>query len=164
LRRDKGGAIFLDTTYILPFFSVDLDIPGIEELGKTLIEYDEVHFSEVSVLEAKAKLLRLAIKEPRIEAALQSFGENLEVLRGDEKVIFHEYRGSDDRFFNIIGSLGVKLNFFDRVILAQAVTVGRLLTEDGMIHTLKEDPVFRATKDLKRLQIMRLKDVLYEIG
>ncbi|MDP2900943.1 MAG: hypothetical protein Q8O47_08240 [Candidatus Bathyarchaeota archaeon] len=160
MRRDRGGAIFLDTTYILPFFGVELAIPEIGELGRVLGGYDEIHFSEASVLEAKAKLLRLAVKEPGFDAAFRGFGENLDILRGDKKVIFHEYRGSDDRYFNLIGSLGLKLDFLDRVIVAQAVPIGRLMTEDGRIHALRKDSAFLASEDLKNLQIFRLGDAL----
>lgn len=163
MRRDRE-AIFLDTTYILPFFGVKLDIQGAEELEKTLSGYDELHISETSLLESKAKLLRLAIKDPSFEATVQGFGKNLDFLRGDERVIFHRYTGLDDRRFNIINTLSPRLNFFDEMILAESISVGCLLTEDEMILSLSRNPEFHARQEFDGFRVLRLRDLVKGIG
>ena len=160
MRRGKETAIFLDTTYVLPYFGVKLDFVGGEELDNALSVYDEIHISEASILEAKAKLLRLAIKDQSFQETILGFGEKLDVLAGDQRVIFHGYRGSDDHYFNLISALRPRLNFFDQVILSQSISIGNLLTEDGIILSLCKNHEFRVSKEFHGFNILRLKDVL----
>jgi hypothetical protein len=162
LKRDRG--LFLDTTFILPFFGVNIDTPHAESLEKTLEAYDELHISEASLLEAKSKLQRVIIKDPDFEAAFFEFGEKLELLRGDERIKFHAYTATDDRFFNIIRGVSPRLDFFDHVILAQSISVGSLLTEDQMLLGLRKKPEFLSCRELGDFKIRRLGELLKEIG
>jgi hypothetical protein len=163
LRRGRE-TIFLDTTYLLAFFGLNLVIRGASELDRVLALYDELHLSEVSVIEAKAKLLRLAIKDQGYEATVEGFGEKLDLLRENERVIFHEYRGVDDRRFNIVRRLKPKLDLFDQMILAQSVSVGSLLTEDEALLALRKSPEFHSCQEFRDLEIRRLGELLKEIG
>lgn len=124
--------LYLDTTYIMPFLYLDIDVKGFSRtLYKEVIKsVDNVHVSEISIIEAKAKSLK--IKSPKVN---EKFNEGLSVLSMDEKVIIHGYRPTDDKKFNEFRSLG--LGFFDRVILAQSFAAGNLLTEDSRLLKLE---------------------------
>jgi hypothetical protein len=162
LKRDRG--LFLDTTFILPFFGVNIDTPHAESLEKALVVFDELHVSEASLLEAKSKLQRVIIKDPSFEAAFFEFGEKLELLRGDERIKFHGYTASDDRFFNIIRGVSPRLDFFDHVILAQSISVGTLLTEDRVLLDLRKKPEFVSCREFGGFTIRRLGELLKEIA
>lgn len=124
--------LYLDTTYVMPFLYLDIDVKGFSRtLYKEVIKsVDNVHISEISIIEAKAKTLK--IKSPEIN---EKFNEGLSVLSTDEKVIIHGYRPTDDKKFNEFRPLG--LGFFDRVILAQSFAAGNLLTEDSRLLNIE---------------------------
>lgn len=126
--------LYLDTTYVMPFLYLDIDVKGFSRtLYKGVIKsVDNVHISEISIIEAKAKSLKISENLPKVN---EKFNEGLSVLSTDEKVIIHGYRPSDDKKFNEFTSLG--LGFFDRVILAQSFTAGNLLTEDSKLLNLE---------------------------
>ena len=53
----KLRELYLDTTYVMPFFYFDRDVKGFsrtvyKEVIKSL---ERIHFSEISIIEAKAK-------------------------------------------------------------------------------------------------------------
>ena len=119
----------------MPFFYLDIDVKGFsrsvyKEVIKSL---ERIHFSEISIIEAKAKSLKIDRKR---SGANEKFNEGLSVISTDEKVVIHGYRAMDDRKFNEFLPLG--LGFFDAVILAQSCTVGNLLTEDSRLLHLKD--------------------------
>jgi len=151
LKLDKDSEVFLDTTFLLPFFQVNIAIEGftLKKFKKFLMQLSKVHFSELSIYEAKAKIYRLSRKDSTYMKALENFGTNLSILRADEKIIFHPYTERDDEYFNIISSKNLKLNSFDMIILAQALNGDILLTEDKEILKIRrqkeivEDPVLR---------------------
>jgi len=127
--------LYLDTTYVMPFFYLDVDVKGFsraryKEVIKSL---DRVHVSEISLIEAKAKSLKIGVDRSEIN---ERFNEGLSVLAADEKVVIHGYRAVDDKRFNEFHTFG--LGFFDTVILAQSCTVGILLTEDSRFLRLKD--------------------------
>ena len=93
---------------------------------------DLVHVSEISIIEAKAKSLKLGGDRAKIA---DKFNEGLTVLAADDKVVIHGYRAEDDKKFSEFLTLG--LGFFDTAILAQSCTVGVLLTEDSRLLQLK---------------------------
>jgi len=126
--------LYLDTTYIMPFLYLDIDVKGFSRtLYKEVIKsVDNVHVSEISIIEAKAKSLKISENLPKVN---EKFNEGLSVLSMDEKVIMHGYRLTDDKKFNEFRSLG--LGFFDRVILAQSFAAGNLLTEDSRLLKLE---------------------------
>jgi small basic protein len=126
--------VYLDTTYLMPFFYLDIAVKGFsraryKEVIKSL---DLVHISEFSIIEAKAKSLKLGGEQAKIA---DKFNEGLAVLAADEKVVIHGYRTEDDKKFSEFLTYG--LGFFDTVILAQSCTVGVLLTEDSRLLQLK---------------------------
>jgi hypothetical protein len=131
----KFRELYLDTTYVMPFFFLDVDVRGFSRTRyKEVIQsLERIHVSEISIIEAKAKSLRM--RGNRREMT-EKFSEGLSVLAGDEKVVIQGYRAVDDKKFNEFFTLG--LGFLDTVILAQSYTVGVLLTEDSRILQLKD--------------------------
>lgn len=131
----KFRELYLDTTYIMPFFYLDIDVKGFSRtVYKEVIKsVERIHVSEISIIEAKAKSLKIGGNQTEIN---EKFNEGLSVLSADEKVVIHGYRAMDDKNFNEFQALG--LGFFDAVILAQSCTVGILLTEDSRLLQLKD--------------------------
>ena len=123
--------VFIDTTFLMPFFHLDVDVDGFsrEIFREKLSHFKLIHASEISIIEIKAKIVRM--KSTRIK---KIFRENLSILRDDDRFVFHGYTADDDVRFEEIEQLD--LNFIDRLIVSQAFNVGLLLTEDGKI--LKE--------------------------
>ncbi len=130
----KFKELYLDTTYVMPFLFLEIDVKGFSrETYKEIIKsIDSIHISEISLIEAKAKSLKLNLPQKKVN---EKFNEGLSVLLSDEKVIIHRYNALDDLKFNEFDTL--KLDFFDRIILAQSASVGHLLTEDGKLLNLK---------------------------
>lgn len=131
----KFKEIYLDTTYVMPFLFLDIDVKGFsrDTYKKIIKSVDNIHISEVSLIEAKAKSLRLNLSHKK---ANEKFNEGLSVLLSDEKVIIHRYNALDDMKFNEFEKF--QLDFFDRIILAQSSSVGFLLTEDSKLLNLKD--------------------------
>jgi len=119
----------------MPFFYLDIDVKGFSRsVYKEVIQSLEIlHVSEISIIEAKAKSLKISRKRSMIN---EKFNEGLSVLSTDEKVVIHGYRSIDDKKFNEFQPLG--LDFFATMILAQSRTVGILLTEDSKLLDLKD--------------------------
>ena len=147
LTESKPGKtkIFLDTTYLLPYFGLDLAVEGFTPTR--FIEYltpiDEIHFSEISIIEAKAKINRLNQRNRAYHASHVDFGASLGILREDDKIHFHSYEPEDDIRFNFLAETGAQLDAFDMVIVAQASRVGRLLTEDGEILSIRNTGILK---------------------
>jgi hypothetical protein len=151
----KFHELYLDTTYVMPFFYLDIDVKGFSRtVYKEVIKLVErIHVSEISIIEAKAKSLKIGGNPTAIN---EKFNEGLSVLSADEKVEIHGYRAMDDKNFNEFQSLG--LGFFDAVILAQSCTVGILLTEDSRLLRLKDVGVKAINWDTI-LREMRIRDI-----
>jgi len=162
----KFREVYLDTTYLMPFFYLDIDVKGFSRsVYKEVIKsFARIHVSEISIIEAKAKSLKIGRKLTKVNkepcgkpqginvhipttaaATLwqatgypqdEKFNEGLSVLSADEKVVIHGYKSEDDKKFNEFLPLG--LGFFDAVILAQSSTVGNLLTEDSRLLRLED--------------------------
>jgi len=130
----KFKELYLDTTYVMPFLFLDIDVKEFSrDIYKEVIKsIDRIHISEISLIEAKAKSLKLNLSQNKVN---EKFNEGLSVLLSDEKVILHKYNALDDLKFNEFEKL--QLDFFDRIILAQSSSVGFLLTEDGKLINLK---------------------------
>jgi predicted deacetylase len=98
----------------MPFFYLDIDVKGFSRsVYKEVIQSLEIlHVSEISIIEAKAKSLKISRKRSMIN---EKFNEGLSVLSTDEKVVIHGYRSIDDKKFNEFQPLG--LDFFDTMIL-----------------------------------------------
>jgi len=166
LRRwkpDKISEAFLDTTFILPFFQLDIAVEAfnLKEFKEFLVRLSEVHVSELSIFEAKAKIFRLSKKDPAYVPVLENFGKNLTVLREDEKFVFHSYTEADDIHFNLISSKNHNLDSFDITILAQSLNVGTLITEDKEILSLREKEAFKKDPNLGKLLIKRWKEYTF---
>ncbi len=131
----KFRELYLDTTYVMPFFYLDIDVKGFSRSAykEVIKSLERIHVSEISIIEAKAKSLKTGRKRSGVN---EKFNEGLSVLSTDEKVVIHGYRPMDDKKFNEFLPLG--LGFFDTVILAQSCIVGILLTEDSKLLHLKD--------------------------
>jgi len=160
-RAQSDRELFLDTTYILPFFQVPIAVEGFELTDfKVLIgSLSKVHVAELSIYEAKAKLMRLSKAGSGYDQALRAFGRNLNVLRLDEKFVFHNYTEEDDGYFNQLPPSTERLDAFDLLIMSQAFTVGELLTEDGEILTFRGSDRFTKSPLSKSIRIRCWKEI-----
>lgn len=158
MKEDEGQGereLFLDTTYLLPFFQVPITVKGFHLSDfKTLIAgLSKVHLSELSIYEAKAKLFRLSRSRRVYEQVLRSFGRNLNVLRSDEKFTFHNYSNETDQRFNSLLHNVKHLDAFDLLILSEAFRVGEFLTEDEDILSFRDSDQFVRSDVSKSINI-----------
>lgn len=121
--------VHLDTTYVMPFFYLDIDVEGFSrELYREIImSIQRIPISEISIIEAKAKSLKIG-REKKLSEINDKFNDGLAVLKSDSNVNIHSYAVEDDKEFNEILPLG--LDFFDSIILSQSYKTGSLLTEN----------------------------------
>jgi len=161
LKPGSIPAVFLDTTFLLPFFQLEIAVKDftIEDFKEFLTKASEIHVSELSIFEAKAKLFRLSRKNAAYMEALENFGNNLTVLRNDERFVFHPYTGQNDAHFNLISAKEWKLDSFDIIILAQALEVELLITEDEEILNLRDQETFVQDPQLGKLAIRRWREL-----
>lgn len=164
MERGRAGSLhelFLDTTYILPFFQVPIRVEGFELSDfKTLTaNLSKVHVSELSIYEAKAKLTRLSKARRGYEQALQMFGRNLNVLRLDERFVFHSYTSEADECFNQLLASARRLDAFDILILSEAYVIGELLTEDEDLLTFRDSDQFTKSPLSKSIRIRCWKEI-----
>lgn len=147
--------IFLDTTFLLPFFQIQVKVKAFTPLTfeEWLRTIDQVHVSELSIYEAKAKIYGLSKADPAYRPALRAFGENLEILRADKRFLFHTYSKDADDYFNSLMGIRVVIDAFDAIILSQAARVGFLLTEDRDILKLRDAEGFRSHPLLSKVKI-----------
>ncbi|MEM3381947.1 MAG: hypothetical protein QXQ11_07320 [Candidatus Bathyarchaeia archaeon] len=73
----------------------------------------------------------------------------------DEKIIFHTYTAQDGEYFNLISAKRLDLDTFDMIIMAQAMNIGLLITEDREILNVRERPEFTDDPTLRRLKVRR---------
>ena len=158
---DRISAAFLDTTFLLPFFQLDITVEAftIEKFRDFLTQLSEIHISELSIFEAKAKIFRLSKKNASYTPILKDYGSNLAVLREDEKIVFHTYTKADDAYFNLISAKNTNLDSFNIIIVAQALDVGLLITEEKEILGLGEQETFTKDPLLGKLAIKRWKEL-----
>ncbi|RJS77578.1 hypothetical protein CW713_10150 [Methanophagales archaeon] len=80
--------LYLDTTYVMPFFYLDIDVKGFSRTvyKEVITSVERIHFSEISLIEAKAKSLKIGGYQTAIN---EKFNEGLSVLSADEKVVIH---------------------------------------------------------------------------
>ncbi len=123
--------IFLDTTFVMPFFYIDIDVKGFsrKKFAELIRKIDKIHISEISIFEAKVKIL-----QNRNEKVLKKFNEGLSILRSNRKVVIHGYTAKHDQSLNDMLDILNDINIIDLIIIAQAKEVGTLLTEDRIIH------------------------------
>ena len=81
------------------------------------------------------------------------------MLREDAKVVFHPYTRREDAYFNLISTKDFRLDSFDIIIVAQALDLGLLVTEDQEILDLREQTVFREDPILGRLTIRKWEEL-----
>ena len=167
MERDKARndrELFVDTTYVLPFFQVPITVEGFElsDFKMLIANLSKVHVAELSIYEAKAKLLRLSKVRRRYEEALRVFGQNLDVLRSDEKFVFHNYASEADEHFNQLVHFVKPLDAFDLIILSEAFTVGELLTEDEDLLTFRDSDQFAESPSSESIRIRCWKEISRE--
>lgn len=156
--------LFVDTTYVLPFFQVPITVEGFElsDFRTLIANLSKVHVAELSIYEAKAKLLRLSKVRQGYKQALRAFGQNLNVLRLDEKFMFHGYTSEADERFNQLLPSAKRLDAFDLIILSEAFTVGELLTEDEDLLTFRDSDQFAESPLSKSIRIKCWKEISKE--
>ena len=161
MKLGNNSEAFLDTTFILPFFQVDINVEAfnLNKFKEFVTKLPKVHFSELSIFEAKAKLQRLSRKNTNYAQILKAFGTNLATLREDEKFIFHSYTAQDDKNFNLIYSKNLELDSFDMIIIAQALNTGTLITEDKEILSAREQSPFIKDPTLRKINIKQWKEL-----
>ena len=147
--------LFLDTTYILPFFQIPIAVEGLElsDFRMLVASLSRVHVAELSIYEAKAKLLRLSKVRRAYDQALRAFGQNLDVLRSDEKFVFHTYTSEADECFNQLLPSAKHFDAFDLLILSEASAVGELLTEDEELLAFGRSKEFAKSPLSKSIRI-----------
>lgn len=147
--------IFLDTTYLFPFLQVPVAVRGfkVSAFSRLIRSVSRVHFAELSIYEAKAKLLRLSRTRKEYDKPLRSFGINLDALRLDDKFTFHVYQRETDESLNQLLPFVEGLDAFDMILLSDAVTVGFLLTEDEDLLSLGHSKRFVESKLSKKIKI-----------
>ncbi|MHA1665489.1 MAG: hypothetical protein ACTSVW_06610 [Candidatus Njordarchaeales archaeon] len=131
--------LLLDTTFLLPYFGLDLG--NINAFVDTLYEkLPKLYFAEISVYEAKFKIVSLYRKKRIPWVIVNNFGANLSVLEDSKKIIFIKYCRNVDRYVNELeNKLPRKLGILDEIIVATAISFGNLLTIDEKILELKRE-------------------------
>ena len=139
----------------MPFFQVPIAVEGFEltNFKRLVANLSKLHVAELSIYEAKAKLLRLSKVRRGYEQVLRVFGQNLNVLRSDEKFVFHDYTSEADEYLNQLLPFAKRLDAFDLIILSEAFTVGELLTEDEDLLTFRDSDQFAKSPPSKSIRI-----------
>ena len=148
----------------MPFFQVPIAVEGFEltNFKRLVANLSKLHVAELSIYEAKAKLLRLSKVRRGYEQVLRVFGQNLNVLRSDEKFVFHDYTSEADEYLNQLLPFAKRLDAFDLIILSEAFTVGELLTEDEDLLTFRDSDQFAKSPPSKSIRIRCWKDISKE--
>lgn len=89
--------LLLDTTFLLPFFEIDLGEINriVEDLYSKL---PALYYAEISIYEAKFKLVSLYRKKRISFDIIKNFWRNLSILKDDEKIIFVPYDARIDDY------------------------------------------------------------------
>jgi len=132
-----GIKLLLDTSFLLPFFGLDLgDINDIVE--KLYYKLSNLYFAEISIYEAKFKLISLYRKKRIPIDLIENFWENLRILYDDDRIIFIPYDKEVDANLNHLEkTLEERLGIVDELIIASAMLVGNLLTLDEDILRMR---------------------------
>jgi hypothetical protein len=87
------------------------------------------------------------------------FGRNLNVLRLDERFVFHSYTSEADKCFNQLLASARHLDAFDIFILSEAYVIGELLTEDEDLLTFRDSDQFTKSPLSKSIRIRCWKEI-----
>lgn len=149
--------MLFDTTFLLPFFGIDLE--EINQLtDKAYLMVRKMYFAEISIYEVKFKLVSLYRKGKIPFELLNDFWRNLSILIDDSKIKFIEYDEQIDRLVNALERDDkINLSIIDQIIVATASKVSVLVTLDNDI--LKHKALLReeygitvySLEDLKKL-------------
>ncbi len=144
-RVEGEPELILDTTYLLPIFSVGVGLQRYESLFPRLLEAlkGRIGYNPVSLVEVKWISLGLARDHPdRRDRLLSAYRRGLAAILSDERISATELTGPEveavaDRLLLEFGLA----DYFDRVIYATAVVRNAiLLTEDGELLRLARSP------------------------
>lgn len=124
--------LLIDTTYLLPFFGVSVELVQFESRFEDVLGTYEVSYNPVSLVEAKWIVLKIIRRDPSSKnALLTSYRTGLKVLESDGRL--RETALTSDAVETAADDLheaGMK-DYFDRMIYATASERGcALLTED----------------------------------
>ena len=75
----KFRELYLDTTYVMPFFYLDIDVKGFSRkmYKEVIMSVESIHVCEISIIEAKAKSLKIGGSQTEIN---EKFNEGLSYL------------------------------------------------------------------------------------
>lgn len=126
--------IFLDTTFILPFFQIPIDVKNFDKkiFEKSLKRFRLISVSELSLIEALFIVTKMFFRGEVFEDIFEVFKDNLEVLEDDSRFVVKPFSSMDISSYKWL--LDFKdLNPIDRLILAQGLDADIFLTEDREI-------------------------------
>lgn len=131
--------ILLDTTFLLPFFGLDLG--EINSILENIYENSEgLYFAEISLYEALFKLFSLYRREKITDEIINNFWKNFEILTTDRKIKFVKPSNKIISTMNMLEKkLSAKLNIIDMLIVASAIDIRSLLTVDRAILRSREE-------------------------
>jgi len=127
--------ILLDTTYLLPVFSVDVGLKGFKKYFPKLLVEHEVYYSPASLVEAK--WIVLALVKRGVEGLLEAYRVGLRALLSDVRLRQTPLTTPEvEEVADEALKEGLK-DYFDRLLFATAACLDLvLLTEDEELHEL----------------------------
>ena len=155
--------IFLDTTYVMPFFQIQINIKNFDKntFEKILRKFQLIILSEISLIEILFKLTKMYIKKKVPENIFQTFKENLSILREDRKIKIKPITSIDIDNYLYFLKLKYNLNPIDMLILAQGIEADIILTEDKNILKISEEKSFKEKYKAKILNWSKLTQLYY---
>jgi len=140
-----GEVIFLDTTYLLPFFQIPVNVKDFSKriFEETLRKFQFISVSELSLIEVLFIATKLYLKREVSDNIFKTFKENLTVLKEDDRFMIKTLSDTDVKNYKYLLDLKSGLNPIDRIILAQGANADIFLTEDKDLLELGKTKKFR---------------------
>jgi len=142
--------IFLDTTFILPFFQIPIDVKNFDKkiFEKSLRRFRLISVSELSLIEALFIVTKMFFRGEVFRDIFEVFRDNLEVLEDDSRFVVKSFSSMDISSYKWL--LDFKdLNPIDRLILAQGLDADIFLTENREILKIGGIEKFRKKFSVK---------------
>jgi len=155
--------IFLDTTFVMPFFQIQINIKNFDKniFEKILRKFQLIILSEISLIEILFKLTKMYTKKKISDNIFNIFKENLSILREDRKIKIKTITSTDINNYLYFLKLKYKLNPIDMLILAQGIEADIILTEDKNILKISEEKSFKEKYKAKILNWSKLTQLYY---
>ncbi len=132
--------VFLDTTYILPLFGIDIRLDGYIEYFPVLHGFCELYYSPLSLIEAKWIIIGILRKMKDLDdkfKLMYEYRSGLDILLNDPRFKQSVLTNSlIEEIADRLWEAGVN-DYFDRMIYAAASYYRAVLvTEDEEIHAI----------------------------